>query len=218
MGERATSWAQTGLTALLIPLLLALFSSYCLPRIVEKSNRRQLSRTERLKKAFDFGERNKEMNSRLNALKTRMHIFNQQNVRGRFSPVQVREAQKLFEQQHTSDYLDLDKNAWWWYWDLEREAQVFDLLSAQELNVLHDLLLKYGNNMSQSVGSISPAWEYLSSADYKSDKGGQKRFADLYAAMIAKLDALANERSELIKSISKLFAQTQHVPFESGNQ
>lgn len=217
MEQKTTSWVQTGLTALLIPLLLALFSSYCLPRIVEKSNRRELSRTARLKKAFDFGERNKEMNSRLNAMKTRMHTFNAQNVRGRFSIAQVRETQRLFQQQHTSDYLDLDKNAWWWYWDLEREAQVFDLLSAEELKVFHDLLLKYGNNMSQSVGAISPSWEFLSSADYRLDKASQERFAALYAEMIKKLDTLATERYELIKSITKLFAQTQHFPFESGS-
>lgn len=217
MEQKTTSWVQTGLTALLIPLLLALFSSYCLPRIVEKSNRRELSRTERLKKAFDFGERNKEMNSRLNAMKTRMHTFNAQNVRGRFPMAQFRENQKLFQQHHTSDYLELDRNAWWWYWDLEREAQVFDLLSAEELKVFHDLLLKYGSNMSQSVGAISPSWEYLSSADYQLDKPGQERFAALYKEMIQKLDALATERYELIKSISKLFAQTQHVPFESGS-
>jgi hypothetical protein len=216
MEQKTTSWVQTGLTALLIPLLLALFSSYCLPRIVEKSNRRELSRTERLKKAFDFGERNKEMNSRLNAMKTRMHGFNAQNVRGRFSMTQFRETQKLFQQQHTSDYLELDRNAWWWYWDLEREAQVFDLLSAAELKVFHNLLLKYGSNMAQSVGAISPTWVYLSSADYRLDKPGQERFEALYAEMIKKLDALATERYELIKSITKLFAQTQHVPFESG--
>lgn len=205
-------------TLLLVPGLLLVFSNYFIPKMLEESNRRETARATRLKKAYDIGERNNEFNSRLNALKTRMDLFNSQNTRGRLSAAQVREAQRTFQAQHTADYLDLDRMAWWWYWDFKRDAQIFDLLSKEELDVLHNLITKYGENTGQSVGAISPTWEHLSSANYRLDTTSQKHLEGHYKEMITKMDTLAKERSELVNSMAKIFAQTQHMPFESGSQ
>lgn len=206
------SFLGAAATALLIPTLLLFLSTYFIPQMIEASNKTEALRVSRLKKALDIGEGNKEFKSRLNVLKTRMQSFIGQNTRGHLSGAQFREAQKNFQQSYTSDYLELDRMAWWWYWDLEREAQIFDLLSWEELKTLHDVLLKYAENIETSVKAISPLWEHLSSSDYRVDNKGQEQIKKLEQDMIPTLDALSEERMQLVKEMSALFAQSQHIP------
>ena len=113
--EKRESWIRYVLTVVAAPVLIAALSSYVIPRIIEQSNRTEQLRSARLKKALEIGDRNKDFNGKLNLLKTRMNMFVNLNARARFSTSELREAQRAFQKEYTADYLELDKQAWWWY-------------------------------------------------------------------------------------------------------
>ena len=206
------SWPKVLVTAIGAPLVLLGLSTLLIPGIIEESNKTEALRVARLKKTLEIADRNREFKSRLNVLKTRMHTFNQQNVRGHLSRAELRDVKKRFQQEHTNDYLELDKMAWWWYWDLEREGEIFGLLSSPELITLHDLLEKYGNNTAESAGTISALWEFLSSSKYSLSKESQKRITDLELEMNTRLTDLSKVREDLVKAMEASFAQSQHIP------
>lgn len=214
MEKETGSWLRVLVTVLGIPLLLLLLgsvlTSYFIPKLIEESHKSEASRTARLKKAIDIIERNKDFTSKLHVLKTSMQTFNKQNVRGKPSLTQLREAQKRFKKEYTDHYLALDETAWWWYWDLEREVQIFDLLSPEELAKLGEFNKEYGNNVGACVGALDPLWRYLSSSEYKPTKDSQDQVNALEAQMKSEIDRLFNERVILVKNISTLFAQSQH--------
>jgi hypothetical protein len=208
--NETTSWIRTALTVLLIPLLLALCSNYFIPNIIEKSNKTEALRTAKLKRALDIRDRNDDFTTKLHRLKTMMQTFNNQNIRRRLSGLQLRERQDAFQKEYTDHYLSLDETAWWWYWDLERDAEVLNLLSPEDLKTLGDLITKYGVNVASCIGAVDPLWRYLSSADYSSTKDSQRQFNDLEKKMNQDINNLYQQRVLLIKDMSTLFAKSQY--------
>lgn len=211
----AESWPKVIVAAVATPVALLLLSTLFIPRIIEKSSRVEALRAARLKKSLDIGDHNRDFISRLNLLKTRMYTFNQQNVRGRLSGTELRDAQKRFQKEYTDAYLELDKTAWWWFWDLEREGEIFDLLSPKELEALRGpsgLLEKYRQNVETSMGALSPTWKFLSSSEYGLSTKNQKQIKVLESEMDTKLKELYDPRTQLVKAMAASFAQSQYVP------
>ena len=205
------TWPKVIVTAGAAPLALLLLSTLLIPGIIEDANKSAASRTAKLKKALDIGDQNRDFTSRLNVLKTRMHMFNEQNARRNFSPMELRNSQNSFQKEHTDDYLALDKIAWWWYWDLEREGEISELLSAKELSGLHALLDEYGKNAEASVSAITPVWHLLSSSQYNLRNDCQKRIELLELEANTKLDELSKVRIQIVKDIAACFAQSKCV-------
>jgi hypothetical protein len=205
------SWPKVIVTALAAPFVFLLLSSFLIPGIIEDANRTEAVRAARVKKALDIGDHNRDFTSRLNVLKTRMHMFNELDVRGHLSSIELQNAQKTFQKEHTDDYLELDKMAWWWYWDLEREGEVSDVLSSNELNALHALLDEYAKNANASVCAISPLWKFLSSAEYSLSKDIQSRIELMEAEMNAKLQELYEYRTQIVKDMAACFAHSRCV-------
>ena len=212
MSNTSDSWPKVVANALLIPVVLIGLSTYLIPGIVAEASKQEALRTARLKKSLEIGAHDMDFRSRLNVLKTRMDTFHKQNLRGKLSPSELKEARKMFQKEYTDEYLALDKMAWWWYWDLEREAEVFDLLSSDDTKKLLEFIREYAANVERCVGSIDPVWSYLSSADYKLDQGSQNHFVALTTQMNSDLIALNDQRVVLVKNISALFAHSQYEP------
>ena len=211
--DRRESWVKFLLTVLAAPLFIAALSTYVIPKIIEKSNRTEQLKSARLKKALEIGDRNRDFNGKLNRLKTRMNMFFELSKRNRLSESDLRNAQYLFEKEYTEDYLEMDRQAWWWYWDLEREGTYFELLSQDELAHLHQLSEQYGNNVQSSVNAITPLWRFLSSADYRANDESQKRVEALQAEMNQKSQQLSDERTQrLAKEMAALFARSHYEP------
>jgi len=109
--------------------------------------------------------------------------------------------------------LELDKQAWWWYWDLEREGIYFQLLSPDELARLHELIGKYGKNVEASVGAIGPLWRFLSSSAYLSSSDSQKQITPLHDGMNERSQQLSDERTQhLAKEMAAIFARSNFEP------
>lgn len=210
--DQTGSWLRAGLMALGIPILLALFSNFVIPNIIEKSNKAEALRTSRLQKALDIRGHNEDFTIKLHRLKTMMQTFNKQNVRCRLSRAQLAENQNTFQKEYTERYLTLDEKAWWWYWGLERDAEVYKLLSPGESKKLVEILKQYGDATAASVGAIDPVWSHLSSSDYSLIKNRQDQLQKLEAKMNADINKLFYERANLEKEMSTLFAQSTYEP------
>lgn len=212
MAASSDSWLKVIVSAFAVPLLFVLLSTYFIPKIIEKSNKTEALRAARLKKSVDVGDRNREFTSKLNVLKTSMLTFNNQNVRGKLSGSELKEAQKQFQKVYTERYLALDELAWWWYWDLEREAQAFDLLSPSESQKMLRLVKEYGDNVAASVGALDALWKHLSSANYNTTGDSQAQIKVFEGKMNADLGLLYEKRTLLVKDIASMFAQSTYEP------
>ncbi len=211
MQERAESWLRVLATALLVPLIIVILSNYFIPSIIEKSNKREALRAARLKKSLDVGDHNKDFTTQLHRLKTMMQMFNGLNIRRKLSEAQLRGAQDAFQKEYTNQYLALDETAWWWYGELQRDAETYDLLSPDEEKKLVELTQKYGDNVTAAVGTVGPLWSYLSSSEY-SLREDKNQFGTLESKMNTDLTRLYDDRVQLVREISKLFAQSQYEP------
>ncbi|HXD33459.1 MAG TPA: hypothetical protein VN643_20215 [Pyrinomonadaceae bacterium] len=212
----ADTWPKVVVTALASPVLVLALSALFIPGIVEDSNRTEALKTSRLRKSIDVGDRNREFTSKLHVLKTRMQTFNTQNVRGKPSLNQLRKAQKQFQEKYTEQYLALDEMAWWWYWDVKREAQAFNLLSPSESERMHKLIADYGENVAACVGALHPLWSHLSSSEYSLRANSQKTITAFEATMNSRLGSLDSERLLLVNEIARMIAQSQYDPSQAS--
>jgi len=202
------------LKALVFPSALlcvgSVLSAIVIPGIVSDSSEIESLHEARLKKAIDFGSRNEDFVSKLNVLKTLMLTFDGQNVRMKTPPAKLREDQEDFRKEYTERYLALDSTAWWWYWDVEREAQIFNWLSPAELQTLHKEINEYGNSVVASKSAIDPLWKYLSSEDYSLSPESRKQVNALATAMNTDLEKASGERASRVYNISQLFARSTY--------
>jgi hypothetical protein len=205
---------QSLFKSLFIPLVLlcsgSALSALVIPGIISDSSEIESLHEARLKKAIDFGDRNEDFVSKLNVLKTLMETFNNQNVRMKTSPKELRESQSQFRKEYTEKYLALDSSAWWWYWDVGREAQIFSLLSPAELQLLHKEIFEYGDSVLASKNAVEPLWKYLSSRSYTLSPEAQQKISDLTAAMGKDLVKANQDRNNHVYNISQLFAHSVH--------
>lgn len=208
------------LKALVFPVVLlcvgSVLSAIVIPGIVADSSEIESLHEARLKKAIDFGDRNEDFVSKLNVLKTLMLTFDEQNVRMKTLPAKLREEQEHFRKVYTEKYLALDSTAWWWYWDVEREAQIFNWLSPAELQLLHKEIAEYGNSVLASKNAIDPLWKYLSSQDYSLSPASRQQISGLATAMNTDLEKASKERGNHVYNISQLFAQSTHRRLRKG--
>ena len=114
MSNTSESWPKVLVTALFLPAVLVFLGAYYIPRTIEASNKKEALKKARLNKSLEFASLNLEFTKRINGLKTRMHTFNQQNIRGNLSPSELNEARMRFQKEYTDQYLALDEMAWWW--------------------------------------------------------------------------------------------------------
>lgn len=206
------TWPKVLITALASPVLVLGLSTIFIPGIIDDSNRTEALRTARLKKSMEVGDRNTEFTSKVHVLKTRMQMFNSQNVRRKLSLNQLREAQKQFQEKYTEQYIALDGVAWWWHWDLKREAQAFNLLSPKESESMHKLIENYGNNAAACVGALAPLWHHLSSSEYNLGANSQKKIKAFEATMDSSLTSLGSERLLVVNEMARMLAQSQYEP------
>jgi hypothetical protein len=210
MANGNESWKTVVVTAVVLPIVVALLSTYFIPRIIDYSNKAEALRIARLKKSVDVEERNREFTSKFHVLKTSLQMFHKQNVLAKLSGKQLREAQDRFRQQYTDRYLAFDETAWWQFESLGPEATAFDLLSSEENAEIVKLAGAYGNNAAKSVGAIDPLWRHLCSTKYTVNKKGQKYVAELDSTMEGSIRTLDDERQALVTRISTVFAQTRY--------
>ncbi|MGH9908676.1 MAG: hypothetical protein ACRD8U_24210 [Pyrinomonadaceae bacterium] len=194
---------------LILLLVGSVLSSLLIPGISARSTEAQLIQETRLKKALEVGIHNREFDSKLNGITTLMKTFHNQNVRMKFNPVELRQAQNAFRKDYTDRYLALNETAWWWYWDIQREARLLKLTSASDDARLDQKIKEYGDSTTVSVGAIAPMWKFLSSYEYRIDDGSQVEFIKLEKAMDEAITTQYKARGTLVQDMAKIFAEVQ---------
>ena len=190
---------------LLLLILGSLLTYVIAPVILDRINDRKLRDEARQRKALEVWQHNTEFNSKLNALKTMLESYHNQNVRFQLAPADLLEAQKEFRREFTKRYLELDEMAWWWYRDLQREMNALHLVPKDQLPRLNTDLDKYGANVNESVGLLRPLWQTLTSHEYQpTDEKTKAKFEQLRQNAERDLPRLFNERSELIQDVTQI--------------
>lgn len=175
------------------------------PIIVNDINARKLIQERKQTKAHEIWDHDTEFNSKLNALKTMLSSYHNQNVRLQLPPDDLREAQKEFRRNFNQRYLELDEMAWWWYRTVQKEARDPSLVPPGQLPRLESDLNEYGTNINQSIGLLRPIWRALTSHDYRPDDDKSRaEFEALEKAADAQLPNLFEERAKLIEDVTTI--------------
>jgi hypothetical protein len=192
-------------------LILGSLLTYVIaPIILDRINERRLRYEAKQRKALEVWQHNTEFNSKLNALKTMLESYHNQNVRFQLAPADLNEAQKEFRQDFTKRYLELDEMAWWWYRDLQREMNILNLVPKDQLPRLNADLDKYGANVNESVGLLKPLWQTITSREYQpNDEKTKAKFEQLRQTAEHDLPRLFNERSELIQDVTQIINEPE---------
>jgi hypothetical protein len=192
-------------------LLLGSLLTYIIaPVVIDGINQRKLRQEARQEKAQEVWRHNTEFNIKLNALKTMLESYHNQNARLQLSPADLLEAQKEFRRDFTKRYLELDEMAFWWYSDLEREVNTLDFAPKDKLPKLNADLTSYGQNVNDSIALLKPLWKMLTSHDYHPNEDQTKAdFERLTKDADAKLPGLFHRRSELITDVAGIITSDQ---------
>jgi hypothetical protein len=195
-----------GLGHPLVLLLLGSLVTYIVaPTLIDGINEKKLQRQSRQQKAQEVWRHNTEFNSKLNALKTMLESYHNQNVRFQLDGDDLAEAQKEFRRDFTERYLELDEMAWWWYRDLQRELSDLNLVPNDELQQLNVALNRYGDNVNKSFDLLRPMWQTLTSSDYRpAEEKTKARFQEQVAKAQAELPKLFEERSNIIREVTQV--------------
>ena len=180
------------------------FSLWLIPLISSKSVEEKLLLEVRQKKVLEFGERNREFNSKLNALGTSLGTFSKLMLALELNPDEFRKQQMLFHKEYSDRYIALDEIAWWWYGDLEREAIVLRLSTPQQLGHLHTEIREYGRSVGISMNALHPLAHFLSTGPFKADEASRKKMERLSGDMKAEIDRQREIRRELVARISAI--------------
>jgi hypothetical protein len=192
-------------------LILGSLLTYIIaPIVVDGINQRKLREEAKQKKAQELWQHNMEFNSKLNALKTMLESYHNQNVRLQLAPADLLEAQKEFRREFTRRYLELDEMAWWWYRDFQRETNTLGLAPRDQLSRLNADLDRYGANVNESIGLLKPLWQMLTSHDYHPNEDKTKAdFERLTKEAGGKLPDLFNKRSDIIADVAEIITTPQ---------
>jgi hypothetical protein len=191
---------------LVLLLVGSLLTALVIPYINARSNRANLIREARLKKAIEIINRSSEFNSQLNSLGTALGVFHFDNVRAKTPLPECREAQKTLNMDMNARYLEFEKRSWWWYGDLLQEAVVLELASPTDLQRLGTDVNEYGANVGQSVGTLSDLWHALVSPDYDPN---DKKISKLIDDTNQKLADLFESRRKLTERLVQHFTTEQ---------
>ena len=186
-------------------ILGGLLSYIIAPIIVGKINERKLIQETKQNKSLEIWNHNLEFNSKLNALKTLLLSYHNQNVRLQLSPEDLKEAQKEFRRDFNKRYLELDEIAWWWYRSVQREGSNSRLVPSSELSRFDTDLNKYGDNINKSIGLLRPIWQAITSHDYHpNEEKTRNEFAVLTKTAEDQLSGLFEERSKIIEDVTRI--------------
>ncbi|HEX8000184.1 MAG TPA: hypothetical protein VF528_17480 [Pyrinomonadaceae bacterium] len=195
--------ARTLKHPLFLLIIGATITSLLVPYLNSKVNRNRMLQEARQKKALEIVNRNTEFNIKLNALKTMMESFHNQNVRLQLQPSELREAQLKFRDDFNKRYLELDESAWWWHSNIARESSILALIPTDALPVLDSELKEYAANVSRSVGSLRPFWQKLTSSDYNPNDEKSREEVKKILADAGKEGYLFGERNSIIEKITR---------------
>ncbi len=146
-----------------------------------------------------------ETDQRFNTMVTTMEMFIKD---GAWAGVVSQKDQQLLRAKIAEQYLDFDRQAWWWSSRLPTEAKLLKIDVDSKL--LNNIISDYRVNIITAARVLRGLWEHCHSKRYKATEAKNKQTSD---ETRRQLDFLSAERQSLIGKLVLLFA-----PSEAGIQ
>lgn len=150
------------------PITLLIIGSiityFLIPWIHERVSKNENERREKLEIASRFIRQNMEMNQDFNSLLTSLELFHKYS-----SPEHLVEDKNKLRMASKEMYLKIDKNVWWWHWNLYEEAKLNKLIPESEQKYVENSLVKYTDSWSQIMGSLEKLWKACLDENYKQE-------------------------------------------------
>jgi len=190
---------------LFILLLGILLGSVLIPYITDISTRNRLEKEAKQKKAFDIFKNNLDVTEQLYTLQKTLELFHYEfrhiNPNRKNYSIIKEDQKELHKRLHTL-YLEFDRHAWWWYWDIYHEAEILDLISEAESERLKKLFDRYKNNLLESLKTLDPLWFACIDENYDPTNA---KIIEIINSTSAKLDSLTSSRTEVIREFASSF-------------
>lgn len=181
-------------------LLMAgtLLSSLIIPWINGRSARVERRQNGRQQKAVEVLRAAGQDTRRLNALRAVFDSYERDVGAAKGESVEDRRADL---QRRVYDlYGEFNGDAWWWYWEALREADVFDWLNPAEQARLRQLASRYQENLTAAVKAFEPPWQR-----YLSEERRATGNSAVMPAATKQLGDLQAQRDELAAEMVRVF-------------
>jgi hypothetical protein len=139
-------------------------------------------------------------NVRLNLVRSAFQVFEKEG--GLTGTPEIIEQRRAELRKRVYDgYGEFEQTAWWWYWEIAREAELFGWLSPSKAAEFRQLAKQYSTNLSESVALVQIPWNrYL--AESKETPAAKKQalmptLEDSLGKKQAERDALADQMVRL---------------------
>lgn len=188
---------------MLLLIVGAILSSFIIPYVNSQSNHTKLLQETTLKKSIEIVKHNSEINRQLNTILTTIEMFHKDNVSGVSQLENYKEAQEKLRNKINGLYLEFDKYAWWWQWEIYHEAVILELTSSDELQHVDNILKEYESNIAENVKDI---YSFLYAC---LDKEYNPKNTDITNQMLElrnKHTELTADRDKNISKIIRIFA------------
>jgi hypothetical protein len=192
------------------PLLLlmvgSIVGSILIPHISERTSRTKALQDARLRKAVEIIDNNTRTISQLNALRTRLGMFHNDNVRSKPTPAKLKEWQDKLGADMNDRYLEFEKTGWWWYRDLNDEAVILEIVPPTGSDKLRNDVNAYHTNILDTVKALNEMWHPYVDADYDYK---DSHMTEVQESVSKEWDKLTNARTEAVNNLVADFTQAR---------
>ncbi len=176
-------------------------SSMAIPWLNARSARARQVEEARQLKAMEILRGAIADNTRLNSVRSAFNVFEKEGgLTG--NPELVEERRAELRKRVYDSYGEFEQTAWWWYWGVAREAELFGWLPATDIATFRAVAQQYQDNLYECSAFVQRPWQrYLSEA--KESPAEKKQ--PLMPAMESTLGKKQAERDLLCARMVRLF-------------
>jgi hypothetical protein len=176
-------------------------TSMAVPWLNARSARARQIEDARQQKALEILKGTTDDNARLNAVRSAFQVFEREGgLTGQAETIEARRAE--LRKRVYDGYGEFEQSAWWWYWNIGREAELFGWLPPGDIAEFRRLAQLYQDNLFECSNLVQAPWKkYLS--DTK--ETATERKSALMPTIETPLGKKQAERDELCARMVRLF-------------
>ncbi len=178
-----------------------IISSIGIPWLNTRSAQARQVEESRQTKALEILKDSTNDNARLNSIGSAFGMFEKEGALTGSTEL-IEERRSELRKRVYEGYEAFEQSAWWWYWGIGREAELFGWLSPAEIAAYRQLAKQYQDNLYESSKLIQIPWRsYL--AEVKESPTEKKQ--PLMPTIETSLGKKQAERDELAARMVRMF-------------
>lgn len=176
-------------------------TSMAVPWLNTQSARARQIEDARQQKAMEILKGATADNARLNSVRSAFRVFEEEG--GLTGSAELVEARRGELRKRVYDsYGEFEQSAWWWYWGIGREAELFGWLAKPDIAEFQKLAKQYQDNLSEASTLVQKPWRrYLSELKESPSEKEQPVVPQIETALGVK----QAQRDELCARMVRLF-------------